>query len=113
LTAPRRGRPPRNDAAPVRITPLLGEDVLAVVDRNRGTLKRAGAIRVALLVLIQRMEEDRDLEVGRPGLARLRQFPLELPADLLARAQALVSEGRASSVSDLVRAAGMGLGERH
>lgn len=111
MTAPRRGRPPRRNATPVRITPLVPEEVLAIVDRHRGTLTRAGALRISLLLLVQRMEEDGEVEVGGRTTSGRRQFALELPDDLYARAQALVSSGRASSLADLVRAAGMELGK--
>lgn len=107
----RLGRPPRDTPTPVRITPLLEEEVLAVVDRHRGTLTRAGALRVSLLVLVQRLEAGQALEVGTPTAPRRRQFALELDGDLLARAQALVAGGKAPSVAELVRAAGMELGK--
>lgn len=101
----------RRSRSTVRFTPRLDEDLLAIVDRHRGTLTRAGALRISLLLLVERMEKGQPLEVGAPVAPQRRQFAFELDGDLYARAKSLVAAGRAPSIAELVRAAGVELGK--
>lgn len=86
-----------------RITPLVDEALLDIVDRHKGTLTRAGAIRISLLELARERERSAKGSAGERQETRKRQLPLELDPDLLARLQALVRAGRASSIAELVR----------
>lgn len=84
-----------------RVTPLIDRHVLAEI----GDIGRADALRRGLELAVAQLEADPDA-VDFAVRARIdrRPVPLKIPADLLARAQALVDAGRAASVAELVRA---------
>jgi hypothetical protein len=102
----------------VRLGPRLEAGLLARVDRARKKIEapkgitRAEFFRRGLAELIRELEAEPGRAFIPPVVEGAKKaFPLELPVELAAQAEALVAAGRASMI-DLLRGAGALLAEK-
>lgn len=109
---PGSGRKPRGYDA-VRLNLHLDTELVNRIDRaRRGWVSRAAFLRLGMDILMEEMEATGESATPPKGIGLKQPVPLEIPCELLSRAQALVDAGLASNIVGLVSSSGAAMVQR-